>query len=72
MTVLWPSGKKIAQPKLDDLKSMFHLIPKDCLSFYKALQGDENIMDDLEGFGGHPDFPIEQEFEIDSQTYYEI
>lgn len=49
---------KILQ-NLDDLRSMFHLIPKDCLDFYKSLQGDENIEDDLEGFSGQPDFHIE-------------
>lgn len=65
--VLWPNGKKIAQPKLDDLKSMFHLIPKDCLNFYQALQGDGNITDDLDGFGGLPDFPIENEFDYGNQ-----
>ncbi|PZC71386.1 hypothetical protein B5X24_HaOG213511 [Helicoverpa armigera] len=27
---LWPDGKAIAQPKLDDFKSIFELIPADC------------------------------------------
>lgn len=35
----WPDGKPITQAKLDDLKSMFNLIPEDCLSFYKKPAG---------------------------------
>lgn len=61
LTLLWPNGKEIPQAKLDDLKSMFDLIPKDCLPFYKSLKGNENIMDDVDGYGDRIDFPIEDE-----------
>lgn len=56
---LYPNGKEIAQVKLDDLQSMYHLIPDDCLPFYKNLKGNNGIIDDVDGFGAAPDFPIE-------------
>lgn len=56
---LWPNGKEIPQAKLDDLKSMFDLIPKDCLGFYKSLRGNTSLTDDLDGFDGPPDFIVE-------------
>lgn len=56
---LWPDGKPITQAKLDDLKSMFSLIPEDCLSFYKNLQGIEGP-DYIEGFAGEQDFEFEE------------
>ncbi|CAH0587826.1 unnamed protein product [Chrysodeixis includens] len=60
-TLLWPNGKEIPQPKLDDLKSIFDFIPKDCLDFYKSLRGNPSLHDDIDGFGGEPDFAQEQE-----------
>lgn len=56
--LLWPNGKEIAQAKLNDLTSMFELIPKDCLGFYKSLKGNMNVVDDVDGFGCEPDFEI--------------
>lgn len=61
LTLLWPNGKEIPQAKLDNLKSMFDLIPKDCLPFYKSLRGNENIMNDVDGFGDSVDFSIDYE-----------
>jgi hypothetical protein len=43
---LWPDGKPIAEAKLKDLKSMFHLIPKTHHEFYKKLTSDPNSEDD--------------------------
>lgn len=58
---LWPEGKQVAQAKLDDLKSMFHLIPEDCLDFYRSLVGSAEIVDDVDGHGGIPDFDLDIE-----------
>lgn len=63
LTLLWPNGKEIPQVKLDDLKSMFDLIPKDCIAFYKSLKGNKNIRDDVDGYGDGIDFPIEDEID---------
>ncbi|KAL0822827.1 hypothetical protein ABMA28_004824 [Loxostege sticticalis] len=60
-TLLWPNGKEIPQAKLDDLKSLFEFIPKDCLDFYNSLQGNSTLQDDIDGFGGEPDFNIENQ-----------
>ncbi|XP_022816992.1 uncharacterized protein LOC111349897 [Spodoptera litura] len=59
---LWPDGKPITQAKLNDIKSMFNLIPEDCLSFYKNLQGMEGP-DYVEGFSGGQDFNFEDDEE---------
>lgn len=55
-TFLWPNGKPISQEKLNDLQSLFHLIPNDCLPFYRNLTSSNSIQDDIEGFSGEPDF----------------
>lgn len=34
MQELWPSGK-LNKNKLNDLKSLFHLKPDDCIDYYK-------------------------------------
>lgn len=47
---LWPQGKAIAEPKLVNLKEMYHLIPSDCLSFYQNLKGNPNIEEDVDGY----------------------
>lgn len=60
-TLLWPNGKEIPQAKLDDLESIFDYIPKDCLDFYKSLRGNPSLHDDIDGFGGEPDFVQEEE-----------
>lgn len=36
-----------------------HLLPNDAKSFYEVLDGDENIVDDIDGFSGEPDFEVE-------------
>lgn len=59
LCLLWPNGKEIPQAKLDDLKSMFQLIPKDCLHFYKSLKDNANIVDDVDDYGSVVDFQIE-------------
>lgn len=57
---LWPQGKPISTKKLEDLKSMFSLIPKDCQAFYKQFTGSDSITDDIEGFGCELDFEVEE------------
>lgn len=32
---LWPSGNRINKINLNDLKSLFHLTPNDCIDYYK-------------------------------------
>lgn len=49
LEVLWPQGKPISEPKLQDLKSILHLIPNDAEQFYKNLKSNENIVDDIDG-----------------------
>lgn len=61
MHKLWPNGKPIAAAKLNDIKSLMHLIPKDAHAFYKNLTGDDNLEDDIDGFGAEPDFEVEFE-----------
>ncbi|CAG4952193.1 unnamed protein product [Colias eurytheme] len=59
---LWPSGKLINKKKLNDLKSLFHLIPNDCIGYYKKLKGDDAIIDDIEyGYCDEPDFDLDEE-----------
>ena len=45
---------------------MFHLIPKDCLDFYKSLKGKESE-EDVDGFGMEPDFEVEPELSDDEE-----
>lgn len=40
-------------------------IPKGCNSFYKGLKGNETIDDDVDAFGGSPDFNVETD-EVDN------
>lgn len=54
----WPQGKEIAQAKVDDIKSVMHLIPADCHDFYNTIKGNINIVDDIDGIH-RPDFEIE-------------
>lgn len=58
--LLWPNGKPIAPAKLVDLQSMYHYIPEDCLQFYRTLQSSEEATDDVDGFGGVPDFEVQE------------
>ncbi|CAB3252770.1 unnamed protein product [Arctia plantaginis] len=65
MQMLWPDGKMIPQAKLNDIKSLMHLIPRDAQAFYKKLTGDNSIEDDVDGISGEPDFEIEVEVDRD-------
>lgn len=56
---MWPTGKKISAPKLQDIKSIMHLIPFDCKPFYKNLYSDETLEDYIDSFNGSPDFGVE-------------
>lgn len=55
-----PEGKVIISKKLEDLKSMFNLIPKDCLPFNRSLVASNSVEDDIEGFDDL-DFEVGQE-----------
>lgn len=55
---MWPEGKKISHPKVEDIKSVMHLIPNDCKQFYENITGTD-IVDDVDGFSGAPDFEVE-------------
>lgn len=68
MNLLWPNGKPIAAAKLSDIKSLMHLIPRDAHTFYKNLRGDNNVEDDIDGFGAEPDFEIEYDAEESDAT----
>ncbi|CAF4947233.1 unnamed protein product [Pieris macdunnoughi] len=46
--------------KLNDLKSMFNLIPEDCLLFYKSLKGMEGP-DFIEGFSSEAEYELEDQ-----------
>ncbi|KAJ8710677.1 hypothetical protein PYW08_009192 [Mythimna loreyi] len=58
---LWPEGKLISQPKLDDIKSLLPLIPSDARQYYENLAASQDLEDDVEGFNGSIDFDIEDE-----------
>lgn len=58
---MWQNGKEISVPKLQDIKSIMHLIPEDCQDFYRNLVGKEGLEDDVDGFTGPPDFEVEEE-----------
>ncbi|KAJ8720783.1 hypothetical protein PYW08_006248 [Mythimna loreyi] len=61
MDPLWPSGKPISEAKLNDLKSLLHLIPDDAQEYYKKLSGNSTVQDDIDGFSGTVDFEVEVE-----------
>lgn len=44
LTQLWPDGKPINKLKLDDIKTMMHLVPADTHGFYNNLTGMMDIM----------------------------
>lgn len=58
---LWPEGKPISQPKLDDIKSLLYLIPSDVRQYYENLTGSRDVEDDVDSFDGSIDFEIEDE-----------
>lgn len=58
---LWPQGKTIAEPKLLNLREMYHLLPADCLGFYEKLKGNANIEEDVDCFNTENlDFCVEE------------
>lgn len=60
LTKLWPNGKEINQAKLDDIKSIMHLIPADAQEFYTHFTGNGIInLEDVNGFNENLDFDIE-------------
>lgn len=59
LTQLWPDGKEINKLKLEDIKSMMHLIPTDAHAFYSNLIGNSVIDEDVGGFNELLDFEIE-------------
>jgi len=59
LTQLWPDGKEINKLKLEDIKSMIHLIPADADAFYSNLIGNSVIDEDVGGFNELLDFEIE-------------
>lgn len=61
LILLWPSGKPISQPKLEDLKTLLPLIPKDARPLYRSFYSDDDVQDDIDGFNGHLDFEVEGE-----------
>lgn len=48
--MLWPNGKPLSRPKLEDLKSTMNLIPADGKQFYKKIHSNFNVVDDIDGF----------------------
>lgn len=57
---LWPRGKPISIPKLNDLKSMMELIPSDAKPVYQRLFASAGVEDDIDGFDGELDFEMEE------------
>lgn len=57
--VLWPQGRAIPQAKLEDLRSMYNLIPEDCQEFYNTLKGNSSLNEDVNGYGPTLDFDLE-------------
>lgn len=58
---LWPTGKPISKPKLEDLKFLLSLIPKDARAMYRSLYSNSGVEDDIDGFNGELDFEVENE-----------
>lgn len=57
---LWPNGQPVSLPKLQDIKSIMHLIPGDARQFYENLTSDPDIVDDDDdGIDGTLDFTLE-------------
>lgn len=57
--LLWPQGKAIPQAKLEDLRSMYSLIPEDCHEFYDSLKGNSCTSEYVDGYGPSLDFDLE-------------
>lgn len=62
---LWPTGKAISVPKLNDIKSMMHLIPSDAKVYYKNLFSSTTVEDDIDCYNVEGlDFEIEENEKI--------
>lgn len=59
LTQLWPNGKEINKAKLDDIKSIMHLIPANAHEFYTNFTGNAVIEEDINGYNETLDFDIE-------------
>jgi hypothetical protein len=62
LSLRWPNGKGISQPKMKDLKSMLSLIPSDAKPFYRNFFKDPRVCDDIEGFNADLDFEIDFDY----------
>ncbi|CAG9837583.1 unnamed protein product [Diabrotica balteata] len=58
---LWPTGKPLSVPKLNDLRFLMHLIPNDAKPLYRSLFSNNTVEDDIDGFDGDLDFDIRDE-----------
>lgn len=61
LTQLWPDGREINKLKLEDIKSIMHLIPADAHVFYSNLIGNSVINEDVGGYNEALDFEIEND-----------
>lgn len=59
LTKLWPNGKEINLAKLDNIKSIMHLIPAYAHEIYTHFTGNTIIEEDVNGFNENLDFDIE-------------
>ncbi|XP_072397898.1 uncharacterized protein [Diabrotica undecimpunctata] len=59
----WPTGKPMSTPKLNDIKSIMHLIPENEQNFFTSLLANDAIIDDVDGYDGDVDFEFETESE---------
>lgn len=57
--IIYKFYKPVSTAKLNDIKSILHLIPTDAKSFYKKLTGSDTVTDDIDGFNGSLDFEPE-------------
>lgn len=57
---LWPSGKPVAQAKLDNITSYMHLIPAADQPFYLHVTGDQLLLEDIDAYNVRAlDFELE-------------
>jgi len=59
LTQLWLNGKEINKAKLDDIKSIMHLIPTDAHEFHTNFTGNSVIEENVNGYNENLDFDIE-------------
>ncbi|XP_030765647.1 uncharacterized protein LOC115889720 [Sitophilus oryzae] len=61
LPVLYPNGKPVSTPKLNDIKSIMHLIPEADQGFYTSLISSEEVVDDIDGYNGDLDFECQED-----------